>query len=142
MSSSVEVGATVADPAYAASQHVGGEPAWEDDVEQAQDGFLHVHAPAGIGAHHRHVLGDGERLADLVERVEHLPAEAVDGHDERQVAVLEVVERGERVLDAPAVDEHDRTEGPYYVRAPFDAEPGWGVASVNYDLAKLLERAS
>ncbi len=43
MSSSVEVGATVADPAYAASQHVGGEPAWEDDVEQARS--RNVQAP-------------------------------------------------------------------------------------------------
>jgi superfamily II DNA or RNA helicase len=45
------------------------------------------------------------------------------------------------VLAVVFVDEQNRTEGPYYVRAPFDAEPGWGVASVNYDLAKLLERA-
>jgi len=25
---------------------------------------------------------------------------------------------------------------------PFDAEPGWGVASVNFDLDALLNRAS
>ena len=38
------------------------------------------------------------------------------------------------------VDEHDQPEGPYYIEQPFDSEPGWGVASINYDLVKLLER--
>jgi hypothetical protein len=39
------------------------------------------------------------------------------------------------------VDENDQPAGPHYIRAPFDTEPGWGVASVNYDLAALLARA-
>jgi superfamily II DNA or RNA helicase len=39
------------------------------------------------------------------------------------------------------VGENDVTEGPFYLRNPFDAEPGWGVSSVNYDLKALLERA-
>lgn len=33
------------------------------------------------------------------------------------------------------------TEGPYYVRKPFDREPAWGVASINYNLADLIARA-
>ena len=38
------------------------------------------------------------------------------------------------------IDKHDAVDGPHYVRSPFDAEPGWGVSSVNFDLKALLER--
>ena len=38
------------------------------------------------------------------------------------------------------VNEDDTTEGPYYIRRPFDREPGWGVSSVNYSLSDLLEK--
>jgi hypothetical protein len=31
-------------------------------------------------------------------------------------------------------------DGPYYVRKPFDSEPGWGVTSVNFEIKSLLER--
>ena len=40
------------------------------------------------------------------------------------------------------VGEADEVEGPFYVRTPFDAEPGWGVSSVNYNLAQLLSKAN
>ncbi len=40
------------------------------------------------------------------------------------------------------VAENDAVEGPFYLRNPFDTEPGWGVSSVNYDLATLLEKAA
>jgi hypothetical protein len=39
------------------------------------------------------------------------------------------------------VGESDSVEGPFYLRNPFDTEPGWGVSSVNYELHALLERA-
>jgi hypothetical protein len=39
------------------------------------------------------------------------------------------------------VGENDSVEGLHYVPHPFKEEPGWGVASVNYDLKALLERA-
>ena len=39
------------------------------------------------------------------------------------------------------VGEDDTVEGLHYVPHPFKEEPGWGVASVNYDLKALLERA-
>lgn len=45
------------------------------------------------------------------------------------------------VLAVVMVGENDAIEGPFYVRNPFDTEPGWGVASVNYDLEALLKRA-
>jgi hypothetical protein len=39
------------------------------------------------------------------------------------------------------VGERDATDGPHYVHNPFDVEPGWGIASVNYDLKALLAKA-
>jgi superfamily II DNA or RNA helicase len=38
------------------------------------------------------------------------------------------------------VNEDDTVDGPYYLRNPFEQEPGWGVASENYDLQLLLAR--
>jgi hypothetical protein len=35
---------------------------------------------------------------------------------------------------------NDALDGPYYLSNPFDAEPGWGVSSVNYDLKSLLQK--
>jgi hypothetical protein len=38
------------------------------------------------------------------------------------------------------VDQDDAVDGPHYLRNPFDQEPGWGVASINYDLKALLSK--
>jgi hypothetical protein len=45
------------------------------------------------------------------------------------------------VLAIALVGEGDAVEGPHYVRNPFDREPGWGIASINYNLTDLLTRA-
>ncbi|WP_250846939.1 helicase-related protein [Aquisphaera insulae] len=45
------------------------------------------------------------------------------------------------VLAIVLVGDEDRVEGPYYIRNPFDREPGWGVSSINYKLSELLQRA-
>lgn len=45
------------------------------------------------------------------------------------------------VLAIAIVDESDAVEGPHYIRNPFDREPGWGIASINYNLGDLLARA-
>jgi hypothetical protein len=45
------------------------------------------------------------------------------------------------VLAITLVGEDDVVDGPYYIRNPFDREPGWGIASINYNLAHLLARA-
>lgn len=45
------------------------------------------------------------------------------------------------VLAIVLVNEDDIYEGPYYVRRPFDREPGWGVSSINYNLSDLLQKA-
>jgi superfamily II DNA or RNA helicase len=39
------------------------------------------------------------------------------------------------------VGEDDSVDGPHYISHPFKEEPGWGVASVNYDLGELLARS-
>ena len=39
------------------------------------------------------------------------------------------------------VGDADGIHGPYYLRNPFEAEPGWGVSSINFDLKELLKRA-
>jgi superfamily II DNA or RNA helicase len=40
------------------------------------------------------------------------------------------------------VDENEQIEGPHFVANPFDSEPGWGVASINYTLRDLLAHAT
>lgn len=45
------------------------------------------------------------------------------------------------VLAIVLVDEDDSTEGPYYLKHPFNQEPDYGVASINYELCELLARA-
>ncbi len=44
------------------------------------------------------------------------------------------------ILAIVFVNDNDNVEGPHYVHNPFAAEPDWGVASVNYDLNKLLQK--
>lgn len=45
------------------------------------------------------------------------------------------------VLAIALVGEDDGVDGPHYIRNPFDREPGWGVASINFDLGEMLARA-
>lgn len=56
--------------------------------------------------------------------------------------ILYAFNQGDKFLLAVViVNEDDSYAGPYYIRHPFDREPGWGVASVNYNLADLLQKA-
>jgi hypothetical protein len=45
------------------------------------------------------------------------------------------------VLAIVFVGDDDKIEGPFYIRRPFDREPGWGVSSINYKLSDLLQKA-
>lgn len=36
----------------------------------------------------------------------------------------------------------DEADGPYYVRNPFESEPGWGVSSINFDINTFHERGA
>ena len=56
--------------------------------------------------------------------------------------ILYAFNQGDKfVLAIVLVNPDDSTDGPYYIRHPFDQEPGWGVASINYALDQLLARA-
>jgi superfamily II DNA or RNA helicase len=44
------------------------------------------------------------------------------------------------VLAIVLVGEADAVDGPHYIRNPFDREPAWGVASINFDIKTLLDR--
>jgi hypothetical protein len=46
------------------------------------------------------------------------------------------------VLAIVLIGENDQIDGPHYVANPFETEPGWGVASVNYDIKALLAKAT
>jgi superfamily II DNA or RNA helicase len=39
------------------------------------------------------------------------------------------------------VGENEAVDGPHYLRNFFESEPGWGVASINFEIKALLERA-
>jgi superfamily II DNA or RNA helicase len=56
--------------------------------------------------------------------------------------ILYAFNQGDKfVLAIVLVNEDDSYEGPYYIRRPFDREPGWGVSSINYNLSELLHKA-
>ncbi|MGE0395979.1 MAG: helicase-related protein [Kofleriaceae bacterium] len=39
------------------------------------------------------------------------------------------------------VREDDTVDGPHFLQSPFDGEPGWGVASITYEIKALMARA-
>ena len=56
--------------------------------------------------------------------------------------ILYAVNQGDRFdLAIVFVNPDDSTEGPHYLRNPFQREPDWGAASVNDSIADLLKRA-
>jgi SNF2 family DNA or RNA helicase len=56
--------------------------------------------------------------------------------------ILYAFNQGDKfVMAIVLVGDGDAVEGPHYLRNPFDQEPGWGVASINYSLNDLLSRA-
>jgi hypothetical protein len=69
------------------------------------------------------VRGDRQRLPHVL-RVEPLAAvEVVDGDDVRQPAALEVVERGEAVLEAAGVGQDDGADRAAHQVVPHEPEP-------------------
>jgi superfamily II DNA or RNA helicase len=56
--------------------------------------------------------------------------------------ILYAVNQGDKfVLAIVFVNPDDSTEGPFYLLNPFQREPDWGAASVNYTISELLKRA-
>ena len=50
--------------------------------------------------------------------------------------------QSEQFILAIVIIDGDSYEGPYYLKNPFNQEPEFGVASINYDLDDLLSRAA
>lgn len=56
--------------------------------------------------------------------------------------ILYAFNQGDKfVLAIVFVNPDDSVEGPHYLRNPFQKEPDWGAASVNYSVPELLKRA-
>jgi hypothetical protein len=49
--------------------------------------------------------------------------------------------QAEKFILAIVIVDADSHEGPYYIKNPFNVEPDFGVASINYDLSDLLSKA-
>ena len=57
--------------------------------------------------------------------------------------ILYAFNQGDKfVLAIVFVNPDDSVDGPFYLRNPFQKEPDWGAASVNYDVQKLLQSAT
>lgn len=56
--------------------------------------------------------------------------------------ILYALNQADKFILAIVLIDGENTEGPYYVRRPFTKEPDFGVASINYDLADLLAKAT
>lgn len=55
--------------------------------------------------------------------------------------ILYGLNQADKFVLAVVIVDGEEYEGPFYVREPFDREPGWAVTSVNFDLTALLNRA-
>ncbi|WP_457573269.1 helicase-related protein [Desulfolithobacter sp.] len=55
--------------------------------------------------------------------------------------ILASLNQPERFFLAIVLIDGETTEGPYYLKSPFDREPDFAVTSVNFDLNNLLDRA-
>jgi SNF2 family DNA or RNA helicase len=55
--------------------------------------------------------------------------------------ILYGLNQADKFVLAIVLVDGEECEGPFYIREPFDREPGWAVTSENLDLAALLARA-
>ncbi len=52
--------------------------------------------------------------------------------------MLYALNQADKFVLAVVIVDGESYEGPYYLRNPFNAEPGWAVSSINMDLGELL----
>lgn len=55
--------------------------------------------------------------------------------------MLYALNQADKFVLAIVMVDGDEYEGPYYLRNPFNAEPGWAVSSINMDLGELLMKS-
>jgi hypothetical protein len=56
--------------------------------------------------------------------------------------ILASLNQPEKYVLAIVLIDEEETKGPYYIRKPFDQEPGFGVTSINFELNTLLSKAN
>ena len=56
--------------------------------------------------------------------------------------IIYALNQMDKFMLAIVIVDGNTQEGPYYIRNPFNSEPDFGVASVNYDLDDLLSKAA
>ena len=102
------------------------------DVSAAKCGWdLTSYPPASDG------IQPGSRHIEVKGRISNAATVCITRNE-----MLYAFNQGDKFLLAIAlVGEDGSVDGPHYLRHPFDREPGWGVASINFKLAELLSRA-
>jgi superfamily II DNA or RNA helicase len=55
--------------------------------------------------------------------------------------IIYALNQKEKFVLAIVIVDGESYEGPYYIKEPFEKEPDFGVASINYNLGELLKRA-
>lgn len=55
--------------------------------------------------------------------------------------IIYALNQTDKFLLAIVIVDGDNHDGPHYIRNPFNSEPDFGVASINYDLVDLLSKA-
>ena len=91
---------------------------------------------AGIDVDHRDVFGQGQRLAHLGNGIPWGAVELVDRDKKWQVAMFEEVDRGEAVLQAPAVHQDDRADRAAHQVVPHEPESAlpWSTEQVEHQI--------
>jgi superfamily II DNA or RNA helicase len=81
--------------------------------------------------------GNGEvRFIEVKGRVKGAPTITVTKNE-----ILASLNQPERYILAIVMIDGNDTDGPWYLRTPFDQEPGFGVTSINYNIQTLLDLA-
>ena len=55
--------------------------------------------------------------------------------------IIYAMNQADKFILAIVIVDEEAHEGPYYIKNPFTLEPDFGVASINYDLEQLLDKA-
>ena len=55
--------------------------------------------------------------------------------------ILYGLNQADKFILAVVIVDNDTYEGPFYIKNPFNVEPDFGVASINYDLQDLLSKS-
>jgi hypothetical protein len=100
-----------------------GDCSAEYDVKQRQYRFLHVLAISCIGGDDRYVGVELEGSANRIDRVDQIAIEAVEHHDERDLTILEVVNRGEAIIETAGINQHDGAECTGDQIVPHETKP-------------------